>query len=486
MEMEEMDLLELWHILMKRKGQIVAIFLLAVIAAGLLSMYMEPVYQARATLMLKGGTSSSLANLDPLGSLTGSSSTNVLLQNYIYMLKSRTMLVDVLEKMGYDEEAVNQNLKTVSDGLSVQQLAGTEILEIRLESEEPEFATDFVNILSQTFIDTTRDENRSDLRTAQDYLAEQIKIAADQLSEAEEMLKEFRARERMVQPMQDSALLVQQSVQWDSLLAETRIAKIEVEQRLRQIEDKLTAQDEIIISATTIQNNPLVQSYQQRLSDLEISLSGALELYTDLHPEVLSLKAEIQETRSKLSNEVERVIATETQTVNPIHSDLYSQLISAQVQLVALNAREDATYEMQEQLSLEYDHIPDKELALVRLIRDVEMYEEIYLLLRTNYEELRINEQMHSGNLQIVDGAIVPENPIKPRVKLNIAIGGVLGLFVGVGLSFLLEFLDNTIKTKDEVEKLLSLPVIGQIPDFENKTLRSRRQKARHNRSLRM
>ena len=131
--------------------------------------------------------------------------------------------------------------------------------------------------------------------------------------------------------------MVQRYMQWDNELAQTQIAKIEVEQRLAQIQDKLLAQDEIIISSTTIQNNPLVQTYQQRLADLEIALSGARELYTERHPEVLSLQAEIQEVRSRLANEVERVIATETQTINPIHSQLYSQLISTQVELVALN-----------------------------------------------------------------------------------------------------------------------------------------------------
>jgi capsular polysaccharide biosynthesis protein len=81
-----------------------------------------------------------------------------------------------------------------------------------------------------------------------------------------------------------------------------------------------------------------------------------------------------------------------------------------------------------------------------------------------------------------VDPAVVPHNPIKPRVKLNIAIGGVLGLFVGVGLAFLLEFVDNTIKTKEDVERVLGLPVIGQIPEFES----NGKSKIRFKQSVRM
>lgn len=482
MDMEEMDLLELWKIIVKRKREIVLLFMLAVVIAGLVSKFMEPVYQASTTLILKSGKASSLAALDPLGTLVGGASTNVTLQNYIYVLKSRTMLETTLSEMGWDTFTDN-DLKKINNGLTVQQLTGTEILEIKYQSTDRDFAVQFVNTLSKVFIESTRDENRADLRTARLFLTDQIAIVEAQLQESEEKLKAFRESEHVLQPMEDSKVLLQQYGQWDNLLSEVKIAKIETEQRLNQVQEKLSEQEEIIISSTSIQNNPLVQTYQQRLADLEVSLSGAKERYTSRHPEVLSLQAEIDEIRSKLTTEVQRVVGTETKTLNPIHSELYSQLISIQVELVALDAREQAITGLRAQLDQKYTGIPAKELELVRLMRDVEVHENIYLMLLTQNEEIRINEEMHSGNLQIVDIAVIPETPIKPRIKLNMAIGGVLGLFIGFGLAFLLEFLDNTIKTKEQAEAVLGLPVIGQIPMFESsKTKKNNRL----SRSLRM
>lgn len=483
MDMEEMDLLELWKIIVKRKREIIVLFLLAVVIAGLVSKFMEPVYEASTTLILKSSKASSLAALDPLGTLVGGSSTNVTLQNYIYVLKSRTMLKHTLKEMGW-ETLTNNDLKEISEGLTVQQLPGTEILEIKYQSTDKDFAVQFVNSLSKVFIESTRDENRADLRTARLFLTDQIEIVEAQLKESEEKLKVFRESERVLQPMEDSKILLQQYGQWDNMLSEVKIAKIEAEQRLNQVQEKLLEQDEIIISSTSIQNNPLVQTYQQHLADLEVSLSGAKERYTSRHPEVLSLQAEIDEIRSKLTNEVQRVIGIETKTLNPIHSELYSQLISIQVELVALDAREQAITGLREQLDQKYTDIPAKELELVRLMRDVEVHENIYLMLLTQNEEIRINEEMHSGNLQMVDMAVIPETPIKPRVKLNIAIAGVLGLFIGFGLAFLLEFLDNTIKTKEQAEAVLGLPVIGQIPMFE--TSKTDKNSSLSSRSLRM
>ncbi|HBN96783.1 MAG TPA: lipopolysaccharide biosynthesis protein, partial [Firmicutes bacterium] len=82
-------------------------------------------------------------------------------------------------------------------------------------------------------------------------------------------------------------------------------------------------------------------------------------------------------------------------------------------------------------------HLPAKELELARLTRDAKVLEELYIMLRTRNEETRIAEAMQTADVQVIDEAILPLNPVKPRVKLNIAIGAVLGVFLGVGLAFL-------------------------------------------------
>ncbi|MGB4266067.1 MAG: Wzz/FepE/Etk N-terminal domain-containing protein, partial [Limnochordia bacterium] len=155
--MEEMDLLELWQILMKRKLHILLCLVLAVAAALAASIYTEPVYQATTTMMFKNDQSTALAALNPLSSLTGSS-VNVMLQNYIYMLKSRTILTKVMTELGW-EEITSEELRQIEGALTVQQVTGTEILEISFESNDRELATNFVNTLSREFVDWIRDEN---------------------------------------------------------------------------------------------------------------------------------------------------------------------------------------------------------------------------------------------------------------------------------------------------------------------------------------
>lgn len=81
---------------------------------------------------------------------------------------------------------------------------------------------------------------------------------------------------------------------------------------------------------------------------------------------------------------------------------------------------------------------------------------------------IRVSELEMPDNVKVVDKAKVPSSPVKPRPLMNIAIAGVLGIMVGLGIIFLIEYLDNTIKTPDDVQKYLGLPVLGSIPNFED------------------
>lgn len=77
-----------------------------------------------------------------------------------------------------------------------------------------------------------------------------------------------------------------------------------------------------------------------------------------------------------------------------------------------------------------------------------------------------VSETMKMDNVQVIDEAKVPERPVKPRKLLNIVISGILGVMIGFGVVFLQEYLDNTIKTPEDVEKYLGLPVLGTIPSI--------------------
>lgn len=459
MEMEEMDLIEYWHIIVKRRRLIGIVFVVTVIAATLFSFLSDPVYEATTTLMVRDqGSAAQMMLFDSMGGTVRNAA-----QNYVQIMKSRTILEPVLTKLGWEDIS----LTAVDKQLVIQPIQGTDILRLSMQSTDPEKAQQFVNTLSDVFIDWNRHSRQEDQRSARLFIEAQLESVSADLRKAEERLREYRENERALSPSNETIARINQLTSLEADLAEVRVALVETQERITQVRTQLADQDETLLSTTTIAENPFVAQYRSRLADLEISLSGARERYTDKHPSVLALQAEIEDVRQKLSEQVQRVISTETRTINPIHRELYGSLINLEVELMALQSREQALRSLVADSEAELTSLPAKELELARLMREAQVLEELYIMLMKRNEETRIAEAMQTADVQVIDRAVLPERPVKPRIKLNIAIAGVLGLFIGVGLAFLLDFMDTSIKTKDEVEEILGLPVLGQIPDFD-------------------
>ena len=214
---------------------------------------------------------------------------------------------------------------------------------------------------------------------------------------------------------------------------------------------KLEAENKLAVEAarakvnkpSIIPDTPVSQQYRTRLAEQEVELAGLLKSHTAQHPLVVKLQASITENRKKLQTELARiakgeVVLSETQKMT----------------LRSLSLAEES----------EMAKIPEKERGLARLLRDYKVAEELYTMLAKRYVEARISEIMESANVQIVDMAALPEDPVKPRKILNFALAAFLGIFVGIMITFVVEFFNKTIDTAEDVRYYLNQRVIGSIP----------------------
>lgn len=454
-----MDLREYWDIIVKKWKLIFVVFLVTVLAVTIYSLMATPIYEASTTLIVRNTTTGVESML--FEGMGGRSSNTT--QNYIQIMKSRSILSSVRDLAGLEDVSIS----ALEKQLTIQPVQGTDVLKISMQSPSPEEAQLVVNTLADVFIEWNLMYKQEDMRSAKEFIETQLATVSANLQVAEEELRIYREQERSLAPSQETIAGINQLASLEASLGQVQISKTEITERVGQARNQLQGQEETMISSTTISENPFVTQYRSRLADLEIQLSGARERYTAQHPSVLSLQAEIEDVKTKLTEQVERVIGTETRTINPVHRDLYASVISQEVELMALDAREEALRSLIEEYEDRLSYLPAKELELARLTRGAKVLEELYVMLLTRNEETRIAEAMQTADVQVIDEAGLPLVPVKPRVKLNIAIGAVLGVFLGVGLAFLLEFVDNTVKTKEEVERLLGVPVLGQIPDLD-------------------
>lgn len=462
---ETLDLRELVRALYRRKGIIILMVVVSVLTAYLASSRLPRIYEATTTLLVKDPRTSGEALF--IQGLTGLNADK--LQNYVELARSRTVAERTAAALGYDWDVHDPEFAEFRNNISVQLISGTETIRVSVQGEDPDEAARTANAMAQAFIEFNRDMNRTEATSARLFIEEQLQVVEEQLREAELALQLYRETERILDPSQESRIILERITNLDTRYAETQLAYEETLRRLEEVRTRLEAEDPTLISSTTISNNPMVTTYRSTLFSLETELAGLLNQYNEQHPQVQSVRAKIAEVERQLSNEVERIVSNETRTFNPIYQSLLGELTVLETDSVLFESRLGALESQIERMNERLEGLPEKELQLARLIRDQSVAEQIYLLLRNRYEEVRITEAMQTADVMVIDPSIVPRRPIKPRVMLNVAIAAFLGLFVGVGLAFVLEFLDTSIKSVEEAESYLELPVMGRIPLTEPK-----------------
>jgi tyrosine-protein kinase Etk/Wzc len=132
-----------------------------------------------------------------------------------------------------------------------------------------------------------------------------------------------------------------------------------------------------------------------------------------------------------------------------------------------LTAKTEALKNIVDSYADNLNTLPEKSLKLARLERNAKVGENIFLMLKEKYEESKIKEAGQIGSVRIIDKALPPEDPIKPKKKINLLLGALLGLGLGLGMAFFVERLDNSLKSIEDVEAT-GLSILGSIPLIKN------------------
>ncbi|MGE5587645.1 MAG: GumC family protein [Clostridia bacterium] len=474
---QEVDLVEYLRVLARRKWLILTLVVTSALTAYVVSSQMTKIYQATSTIMVR--TDNAMGTMPFIEEMVGSSGSDI--RNHMEFLKSRTIVESALARLGWYERVSPEHVALWQRGLSIQQVQGTDVARLSVESDNPERAAAFLNALIEVFKEHSQRMNQESARAAKEFIAQQLSISEEALQRAEDALLQYKKSNLVVEPSTETKAQIDKIAEIEKELAAAQVELGAAVAERREIERSLQSADPTLVTSTTLVNNPLVQQYRIRLSDLETELAGARERYTDNHPTVIGLKAQITDVKAKIGQEVDNVIGSQTRSLNPIYQELRTQLVENEYRVVGLEAKQAALRGMLLEAEAKLAALPDKEVDVARLMREQRVDEEIYVMLRSKYEEMRITEAMNVSDVYVIDGATVPETPTKPRKLLNTAIAAFLGLFVAVGVAFLIEYVDTSFKSQEEVERLLDLPVLGMVPDMRKfRRKRSGQQRPGH------
>ena len=318
------------------------------------------------------------------------------------------------------------------------------ILEIRYEGTDAQLAQQVPNEVARQFISNRNRVRKIQANSTVRFLNEQIDTLGVQLGTAETGLLAFRQRHRVISPEAEGETQVSRLVDFqadrDRLEAErTSLAGIVMETDRNQEASAYRR----LIGFPSLLRNPAASELLRSVNDLENQRSELLRTRTAADPTVSAMTLRIRQTNAQL-----RAI-TET----------HLQALTSQINSL------DATLK---QFASELNRIPAKEIELARFRRQTEVTEEIYLELQTRLKEAQIAAAVEDPSVRVLDPAIFPLRPIRPNKPLSLTLALMLGIMLGTGLAFAREQLDNTIRSREELQELSGdVPVLGLVPRIQ-------------------
>ncbi|GAB6190165.1 exopolysaccharide transport family protein [Marinitoga arctica] len=477
---EELTLEDIIHIFKKRFWWF---FLTVVITVALTLVYLfttTPIYEASVTLKIESQQSSSISDI--FSSQLTSSRPEI--STEVELIKSRTNIEKVINDLNLveyfknkveDEKAkkeINKYniIKTLSEMITVSPVKDTNIVKISVQSDDPELAKNIANKLAEVYNEFLKTLSKNEYTVKREFIEEQIPKVESDLKAAEEKIRKFKENNKVFLLDEEAKNILSFTLEYDRQINQYNLQLQETQAKIKAFNDLLKKVDEKIISSETISTNPFVNQLKSKLIDYKVELAGLTNIYPETDPKVKEIKDKIAETEKLLKDEVSKIISSQVQTINPAYQDIYLQLVEAQYTNEIIKATIQSLTKLKETYNEKFAKLPLLEQQLLELERDVKVKENLYTLLLEKLEETRIAEAGVIGTAKLIDSAIVPDKPIKPNKKLTAAIGGVLGIFLGILVAFIIEYADKSIKDEDEIKRMAKgKTILGRIPTFEIK-----------------
>ena len=450
---EEFSLKDLMLIFKRRLGWFWFAFVVSVGVSIAYAFLSPPVYEATARLKIE-----SSGGIGPLtgemGGFFGLFPAPSGVTTEMEMIKSRTNLKKVVEILGLFERFKKENpeitlqgiVRKLEDMIEVEPVKNSNIVEIKVESEDPKLSADIANTLVEVYDEFLKDLSKNQYTLKREFIEKQLPKVEKELKEAEDRLREFKERNGIFIINEDAKQFLNIVYSYDKQLNGIEIQLKETKADMEFIQDQLSKTEKEVISSKTISLNPVVTQLRSQLVSLMVELSGLKAVYPSNNPKVLEIERKIEETENLLKDEVERIVMNQVQVINPMYTKLITQLFTDKAKIKALEIAKEHVENLRKIYLDRLKEFPKLEQELIELTREMKIKENLYTLLVQKLEEVRIAEAGILGNVQIVDRADVPEIPSKPRKKLVVAIGGAIGIFLGIFLAFLREFTDDRVR----------------------------------------
>lgn len=472
------DLLGLWHILLKRRWTIAATVALVFVIGLIISLLITPIYRATSSVQIDRELMNVTNDSNPVTDLWMDPDY---INTQYQILQSRELSARVLSDLGYQDEkrfqqvfkpsaalqikamlgvgsgspsekakvsAAEQKKKAIArvgvfqKGYAIEPVRNTRLVKIHYNSPDPAFAIQASNSLAEAFQNRNLEIRFETSNYAKTYLEDQLKQLKIKLEDSETQLVRFAEQEQIISTGgEESGSLAEQNVgALNAALAQAKQDRIKAQSKWQQAQSNLG-----LVTFGEAGTASTIGSLQQVRSKLMVDYQDKLSIYKPAYPSMVQLKNQISEIDKQIAQEMNNIkssIKGEFDAALQNESMIEAQIRSLTGEALDLRSR-----------SIQYNIYK----------RDVDTNRQLYDATLQRYKEIGVAAGVGLNNVVIVDKA-VSAGKFRPNIPLNLAISLMLGLIGGVLLALLLEYLDDTLKNPEDVESRLKMPVLGVIP----------------------
>ena len=360
---------------------------------------------------------------------------------------------DVVQKLIPDKPDVTLQKAQILENLikkniSVSPIQNTRILQIGYMSDNRVVAAQVANAVAQAYIDELVDMQMEVSGYSIGWMKKKAEIQRTNLEESEKELYEYKKKHDIVMVEDKITVLPERLSDLSRKLTASETRRKELFAVYNQIQNVKKGQLETI---PVIVENVSIESINQKIQIADQKISELSKKYGSKHPNLIAAKNELKRLKNTKYRELKKVVQT----------------IKNEYLLAQSNERD--LKDLLAQTRFAAARFGEKSIQLGILQRKVDTNRYLYDALIKKMKESGITERSQAVNVWVIEKAQLPKFPAKPRKKRNILMGIILGLFGGLGLAFFFEYLDNTVKTPEDVEEKFDIPVISTIDFFNDK-----------------
>jgi succinoglycan biosynthesis transport protein ExoP len=477
-EEKEVNLRDYWKVIRKRRWIIIASFWIVLITTAVGTFTMRPIYRGTVTIQINK-ENPQIVDFKEIFAVNTMDMDYY--QTQYKILESRTLARRVIQALKLSErhefqpnpetpfqkwkssaltslssflasskKLPSENAKETRlislflNKLKIEPIRNSRLVKIHFDSNDPQLSAQVSNTLAATYIQQNLEARFVSTEQAKEWLTRQLEDLKAKVERADEDLQAFGSRHDIISLEEKENVTMQRLTELNEALTKAEAERMAKEALYKQ------AKARNVDSLPTILENKLVQDLKQAYIQLEAQYMKLSETFKPEYPEMVRLKNQMQSIERRMDAETNNIVAG---MKNDYESSLRRESLIRQA------------FEQQKVKALE---MKEKGIQYNILKREADTNRELYKGLLQRMKEAGVSAGITASNIQVVDQAEMPTGPYKPNKRLNLLLAAVVGLFLGVGLAFFFEYLDNTVKTPEDVEQLIQLPSFGMVPEISN------------------